>query len=122
MPKIEVSQEIKDLVALVDRKYDEAKKAKVSRFSVEWGKWSREMNVELRKKGGILFKYVTIYWVLKSQMLELFFKYPSNLLKRGCKRRTLKEVNDIREIILTGDVPEEMITEEELQKRILNSK
>ena len=122
--KVEVTQEIRDLIDLIDKKYQEAKKAGFSRFSVEWGKWSREMNVELRrkmlrKKEGILFKYVFIYWTLKSRLLEIFFKSPSKMLKRGCKRRLQKEIDDIKEIILSGNMPEGELTDKDLLKILL---
>jgi len=112
--KVEITQEIRDLVDPIDKKYTEAKEAKVSRFSVEWGKWSREMNVEMRKKDGILFKYVFIYWTLKSQLLELFFKFPSNSLKLGLKKRVWSEIEDIKKIILSGNVPEGELTDKDL--------
>jgi len=120
--KIEVTQEIRDLIELIDKKYSEAKEAKISRLSVEWGKWSREMNVELRKKDGILFKYVTIYWTLKSQMLEMFFKHPSKMVKVRRKKRMQKEIADIKKIILTGDVVGDgNLTDTELQRLILKN-
>jgi len=122
--KIEVTQEIRDLIDLIDKKYQEAKKVGLSRFSVEWGKWSREMNVELRrkmlrKKEGILFKYVFIYWTLKSRLLEVFFKSPSRMLKRGCKKRFQREADDIKEIILSGNMPEGELTDKDLLKILL---
>jgi len=119
--KVKVTQEICDLVGLIDKKYIDAKEAKISRFSVEWGRWSREMNVEMRKKDGILFKYVFIYWTLRSQLLEVFFKSPSKLVRLGKKRQLRKEIADIKEIILSGNVPEGELTDKELQRILLKS-
>lgn len=112
--KVEVTQEIRDLVVLIDKKYVEAKKTGTSRFSVEWGRWSKEMNVEMRKKDGILFKYVFIYWTLRSQLLEVFFKSPSKLLRVSKKRRLQKEIADIKEIILSGNAPDGELTDKDL--------
>lgn len=122
MPKVEVTKEIQDLIALIDSKYIDAKADGLSRMSVEWGRWSREMNVELRKKDDILSKYVFIYWTLKSRLLEVFFKSPSKVLKVGLKKRLQKEAKDIKEIILSGNVPDGELTDTDLQRILLDGR
>lgn len=121
MKPFKVTRDIRNSVDLIDGKYREAKKKGISRFSVEWGRWSREMNVELRKKDGILFKYIFIYWTLKSQLLEVFFKSPSKLVRLGKKRRLRKEISDIKGIILSGNAPEGELTDKDLQRILLES-
>lgn len=110
---------VRDYVDLIDKKYRAAKEEGISRFSVEWGRWSREMNVETRKKEGVLFKYVFIYWTLKSQLLEVFYKSPSKLLRQGKKRRLQEEISDIKKIILSGKAPDGDLTDKDLQKILL---
>ena len=108
--KIEVTQEIKDYVDLIDTKYRSAKEKKLSRMSIEWGKWSRKMNLQIRQKlkeGGhpqdVLYRYIFIYWVNRSQLLELHFKHK---YKQGLKKQTAREGKHIKQIILSGDAPD----------------
>ena len=56
---------------LIDRKYLEARKSKISRFSVEWGQWSAAMNrvIQIRIKDigdadRVRLGYVFIYWTM----------------------------------------------------------
>jgi len=79
-------------------------------------------NVEMRKKDGILFKYVFIYWTLKSQLLEVFFKSPSKILRIGRKRRLQKEIGDIKEIILSGNAPEGELADKDLLRILLENR
>ncbi len=98
----------KQYVELIDNKYYEAKRARISRFSVEWGKWSRDTNLDIRKRieskkdpEDVLIKQVIIYWTIRSQLLELFHK--SKVGSLGKKRKLGKEAGFIKKIILTGD-------------------
>lgn len=125
--KIEVTQDVRDHVDLIDKQYREAKRDKLSRFSVEWGRWSREMNLELHRKiqaaspQQILYKYVFIYWTLKSQLLEVWFKFPWRSLKMNLKKRLGKQILDTKKMILSGDVPAAEFTEEDLKRALLES-
>jgi len=105
---------------LIDRKYLEAKRNKVSRFSIEWGKWSVVMNRVLQTRikdtedpEHVRLGYVFIYWTLMSNLLELNFKF--KLFKGTEKKRILNEASDIKEIILTGNGLQPM-SEESLKK------
>jgi hypothetical protein len=98
------------LIDLIDRKFNEAKQKNISRFSVEWGLWSRQMNLFIREKidgnhpKHVLFKYVIMYWTIKSQMLELY--HLSRIRKLGKKNKLKKEANAIKELVLNppGDL------------------
>uniref|UniRef100_A0A6M3KHJ0 Uncharacterized protein n=1 Tax=viral metagenome TaxID=1070528 RepID=A0A6M3KHJ0_9ZZZZ len=92
---------------LIDTKFYEAKKNKVSRYSVEWGTWSREMNLILKKRTkktdqdiSLKLKYVFVYWILKSQVLEMFYR--SKILRIGKRIRLETEADAIKDIIVNG--------------------
>ena len=111
-----------DYLKLIDDKYYEAKKKRISRMSVEWGKWSREMNVELRRKieskkdpEELALKYVVIYWTIRSRMLELYFR--SRFYGKNKIKKLSKEASDIKEITLTGKLKD--ISFEDAAKRVL---
>ena len=98
-----------ELLDYIDKKYRDAKSKRISRMSVEWGRWSREMNLGLRKRieskkdpEELALKYVIIYWTIRSQMLELHYK--SRFFGRVKIQRLAKEAADIKEIILTGEL------------------
>lgn len=93
---------------LIDQKYLEARKSRISRFSVEWGRWSRTMNTvitarikDIKDADKVKLSYVFIYWTMMSQLLELHYKF--KLLKRKEKKRLFGESEDIKEIIITGN-------------------
>jgi hypothetical protein len=94
----------KQLVDLIDQKFTAGKQKGLSRFSIEWGLWSRQMNLYIQEKIGengpkaILFKYAMYYWVLKSQMLELNFR--SKIGKLGRKNKLKNEAIGIKKTIL----------------------
>ena len=111
-----------ELLDYIDDKYMSAKLRKVSRFSVEWGAWSREMNLGLRKRieskkdpEELALKYIIIYWTIRSQMLELFYK--RKFFGKVKKERLAKEAADIKELILTGDLKD--ISWEQAAKSVL---
>jgi hypothetical protein len=94
----------KQLVDLIDQKFSEGKKKGLSRLSIEWGIWSRKMNLYVRKKidengpNSTLFGYVMIYWTIKSQLLELNFR--SRIGKLGKKNRLKNEAVYLKKVIL----------------------
>jgi len=109
--KIEVTQEIRGYMSLIDRKYAEAKAKRISRLDMEWGKWSTKMNRETKAKIETgthpqkdLLKYIFNYWVNRSQLLELHHK--SRFLKRAHKVRLAREGRKIKRLILSGDIPD----------------
>ena len=98
-----------EFVDMIKAFYGKARKAKLSRFDLRWGKWSRIMNTELRSKiendhpNSESFKYVIIYWTLKSEILELHYKYP--YYKQSKKRKLEKEAIQIRKFIEEDNPP-----------------
>lgn len=93
---------------LIDRKYLEAKRNKISRFSVEWGQWSASMNriiqARIKDQGDadkVKLAYVFIYWTIMSRLIELHYKF--RLFKNKEKKRLLDESVDIKEIITSKD-------------------
>jgi len=63
----------------IDEAYFKGKIDGLSRYSIEWGKFSREMNLEIRGKieaghpEKLLLKMIMPYWTNRSIMLELYF-------------------------------------------------
>ena len=94
----------KQLVDLIDQKFTAGKQKELSRFSIEWGLWSRQMNLYIQEKikegepKAILFKFTLYYWVIKSQMIELNFR--SKIGKLGKKNKLKNEAIGIKKIIL----------------------
>lgn len=93
---------------LIDREYLEAKKNRISRFSVEWGQWSASMNRIIQVKikdisdaDCIKFRYVFVYWMIMSQLIELHYKF--KILRNKEKKRLFEESVDIKNIIITGN-------------------
>ena len=81
----------------IDEKYLSCKEKGLSRFSDEWGLWSREINLKLR---GFIknspdpepYKYVFIYWTVRSQLLQIFHRKLEKLQK--------EKIEDLEEQIL----------------------
>lgn len=113
--------EASEYIELIDQKYLEAKMIRISRFSVEWGKWSREMNLginELTKSKTpqvSILKYVFVYWINRSKLLELYHK--SKMGKLGLKKRLEKEGQELKKGILSGRPPK--MTDENMKETIL---
>ena len=114
----------------IDDHFNDAKKKRLSRMSIEWGMWSREMNLVLRSRMEsksepidpddetvLRLKYVMVYWTLISQLLELYFQ--GSLLRAGKIKRKRKEADEILKIVLTGNGLKELKLDAELTKRIL---
>ena len=115
--------EAKEYIELINRKYFEAKKIRISRFSIEWGKWSREMNLELRESikaeepQSLVLKHIFIYWINKSKLLELYHK--SKIGNLGKKKRLEKEGAQLKKDILSGKLPK--LTTETMKETLLKS-
>jgi hypothetical protein len=89
----------------IDAAFLRAKRDGLSRFSIEWGTFSRVMNVEIRNRikagdpeAGRL-RGVFIYWSIQSQILELVFK--SRILGHGKKKRLARQAAELRVEILS---------------------
>ena len=98
-------QEILDLLDDVNQKYIQCKEEKLSRFSQEWGMWSRSFNRNLQDKikeqseFTLLYQYLFIYWINRSKLLELHFKHPSIFTKRKAKKEEDESGKILREYI-----------------------
>lgn len=92
---------------LIDEFYLDAKMNGLSRFDVKWGRWSYEMNreINLRVKAedpeSPKLKYIIVYWVLKSQLLELYRK-KKTLLSSINRNKLEAETGTIKEMIVSG--------------------
>ena len=100
--------EPKELVKIIDNNFYEAKRNKYSRFSVEWGTWSRQMNLACREriesedisgKEKELLKYVFIYWVSMSNVLELSVR-SGGLLHMAKRKKFEREALKIKTSII----------------------
>lgn len=109
--------EIEEYIKLIDDKYYEAKRNKISRFDILWGKWSREMNLEIKDRLQTKnapetprLKMVVFYWIIRSQLLENYYKHTiQGFLKR---KKLNNEANAMKEMILTDNIPADYKFEE----------
>ena len=70
-----------DYIMRIEEKFDECRKDHLDRFSIEWGEFSRQMNLELNTdtenaKNDDLrsrYNYVFVYWIEMSKCLNQFF-------------------------------------------------
>lgn len=109
----------------IDRMYIECRKERLSRMDLKWGKWSAEMNREIRKRieeqddpDNVRLKYVFIYWNLRSRLLEVYYKH--RLGKNSLKKKLGKQLEQTREFIFEiplGKLRE--ISTDEMRKIIL---
>jgi len=82
-----------DFIDLIDEKFGEYA-GKINRINVQWGIWSREMNLVVREKteGGegdkVMYGMVFSYWLIVSQLLDLI--YESKGLKRFLLEKKIK--------------------------------
>lgn len=114
---MEIHDDIINYLELIDEKYIEAKRKRLSRFSVEWGTFSRGMNLEIREKieNGDhpqipLLKSILPYWLTTSELLELHYK--SKILKRSKKRQLSKKRQAIKDDIMGGNAISELSIKE----------
>jgi len=91
----------------IDDAYIKSKLHGLSRYSTEWGGFSREMNLEIRKKvesnhpEKLLLKMILGYWFNRSVMLEIYFE-KKHKIRRNRLRFLSKECERIRKDISTG--------------------
>lgn len=111
-----------DYVLLIDSQYSKAKAAGLSRIDVKWGKWSRQMNLELRERIEAhdpeepKLKLIVVYWTMRSQLLELHAK--KSVFGASKKKRLAREIKQMRTLILKGDHPPEL-SDEDFMGRVL---
>jgi hypothetical protein len=124
---MEIHEDILNYLEIIDQKYLEAKKKRLSRFSIEWGTFSRGMNLEIREKIEKkehpqipLLKSVFQYWLVTSELLELHFK--SKILKQAKKKQLSKQRRAIKDDILGGNAISELSIKEMVAKSIRQGK
>lgn len=107
----------------IDKRYF-ALKGNCGRLDVRWGKFSRDMNVELRRRMSSLGKYdsdrdrymwLHAYWICCSQQLDWHMKKGS--IARSKIKKLGKEKRTYLQGILTGKGPE--ISESKLLKKLM---
>ena len=120
MKKIKTPKEYLDDI---DANFKAHAVAKKSRFDISWGRWSRLMNMDINQRiaaddpESLRLRYVTIYWVLMSQSLEL--NYRRKFLYKAAMKKLKKESEEIKRIILS-DEPQK-IEKLDLAKLIIGS-
>lgn len=94
----------------IDQHFKRAKIYRWSRYSVEWGEWSRKMNLVIRKRieskedpEELGLKYVFLYWITKSQELEYWHK--SKILHVGKRVGLAKDAEGLSKMIKSGAYP-----------------
>lgn len=105
MPEMRKEWTPEAFVRFIDQNFNQAKKEGLSRFSAEWGLWSRKMNLAIRERiesgndpQEVKLKQVFIYWTQKSEMLELHLE--KRLLNGGKIKRLKKDIERCRKLIL----------------------
>ena len=99
----------------IDAVFLRLKRDRMSRFSVEWGQFSRAINLEIRKRieskdsESARLRSVFVYWSIKSQILELNFK--SRVLGFGKKKRLSRQADELRANILSDDFSKNIASE-----------
>lgn len=80
----------KDFMILIDEKFEEFV-GKINRVDLKWGLWSREMNLEIRRRTdmkdpqALILGLVFAYWITMSQLIDLIYNC------KGLKRFLLKK-------------------------------
>ncbi len=100
----------KDFIVLIDEKFAEFA-GKINRVDLHWGVWSRDMNLEIRRRtelkdpDTLMLGLVFAYWISVSQLMDLLYKCKG--LRRfllGKKiRNKANEARIIRERIYEGN-------------------
>jgi len=111
---METLKNVQDYITLIDSKFAEAKRTRVSRFDPKWGIWSRKMNLKIRKQidstknipDKALLKSILPYWIVVSELLELHHK--SKLTGSNKKKKLAKERKVLRDDILGGNATSEL--------------
>jgi len=100
----------RELISVIDKKYLECKREKISRFNPEWGLWSREMNLILKDRINthkeIEHGYLILvfnYWVIRSNLLQCY--YEGKLRNMFTINRYRKDAVMIKEMIVKGKEP-----------------
>lgn len=110
---------------LIDEFYADAKLSSMSRFDVRWGNWSYKMNREInfRVKAedpeSAKLKYIIVYWVLKSQLLELYRK--KKTLLSSINRKKLEDEAEIVKDVIMGKAQVAPINMDDLAALVLRS-
>ena len=96
---------VSEVIKNIDKNYKLCKNKKLSRFSNDWDTWSTKVNKELRKQieaGHPLkahLQYIFMYWVNRSQLLELHHRNPKPRKNRIRKIKLSREGVLIRSIL-----------------------
>jgi len=101
----------------IDEMFNECKKNRLSRFSVEWDSFSRNVNKErkevaekLEGNEQILLNMALLYWFKKSELLELHYKKP--LFKQNFKKKLAVHCNKIKSDILAEKADSTLLTKD----------
>ena len=105
MPAPEV---ILDFLNEIEENYLRAKENRASRMDITWGKWSRGLNLRMRglqndvgEPTKTLLLWLFMYWINRSQLLEIFFQH--RLTHHKHKRKLQAEGDNIKTVIMSGD-------------------
>lgn len=115
---METLTNVQNYIELIDSKYLEAKKKRISRYDSKWGLWSRNMNLEIRQKINTIknkadiamLKSILPYWLVTSELLELHHK--SRILGSSKKKKLSKQRHDIKDDIIGGKAISEVSIKE----------
>lgn len=114
---------LEELIETIDHYYT-IMKGHVNRVSVEWGKWSRAMNLSLRRRQKALDEddpekdrlyYIHAYWIVRSRMIDQNLIH--KLLRKSKLSKSRKELKQLKEFAL-GEKNPPKISEETLVKML----
>ena len=95
-----------DYLYCIEEEYRLGKQKRLSRISVQWGKYSRGMNIAIRKLVETnhpeteQLQIIYSIWMMYSILLEFHYKYPANYRKKQKKRSTIRMIRELRKEII----------------------
>ena len=97
-----------DYLELIDNQYKEAIALGINRYDQKWSLFSAEMNREIRAKiesnhpNSLKLKYIFVYWITISQLLQLKFRYRGKPYGHNKVKKKAKEAIELKNVIING--------------------
>ena len=112
--RVPVSQLALDYLHCIKEEYKICRVKRLSRLSVEWGKYSTGMNratrmlIKEKHPDSFMLKILYNVWVAYSELLEYHHRYRSNNQKKKEKRGLARAIKQLEKVLQTGIVPENL--------------
>ena len=111
--EIPISDLALDYLYCIEEEFKEAKQKKLSRLSIQWGKYSTGMNratrmlIQQKHPDSFMLKMVYNIWVAYSELLELNHRYPAKHRKKKEKRKLRNAIKILKKMVKTGKIPQQ---------------